>query len=134
MLRIVDIHTAENARGEYVVLQNQGLVTVSLRGWALCTEAYLCGDAKQVADALYIFRDDIPVKPYTRVVLFTGSGQDGWQPTVDGRQAYCAYWGRNERIWTVATNVHVLQLLSSKRIAPPASVGASAPPQQAWPE
>lgn len=123
MLRIVDVHAAPTARGEYIVLQNQGLVTVSLRGWALCTDAYLCGDADQIASEMYIFRDDIPIKPYTRVVLFTGEGEDGWLPTVDGRQAYCAYWGRQERIWSQTDSVHILHLLSSRRVAqssPPA--------------
>ena len=53
-------------------------MTVSLRGWALCTDAYLYGDTAQVAEEMYIFRADIPIKPYTRVVLFTGEGTDGW--------------------------------------------------------
>src|SRR5579871_1020784 len=91
MLKIVEVHASEGAQGEYIVLQNTGLITVSLRGWALCTDAYLDGDAARIADEMYIFRDDIPIKPYMRVVLFTGSGQDGWVPTVDGKQAYCAY-------------------------------------------
>jgi hypothetical protein len=127
MLKIVDIHAATSAQGEYVVLQNQGLITVSLRGWALCTDAYLSGDAVQLADALFIFRDDIPIKPYTRVVLFTGSGQDGWVPTIDGRQAYCAYWGRSERVWSCADHIHVLHLFSSKRIAPPVPAAVALP-------
>jgi hypothetical protein len=126
MLKIVDIHTAAGARGEYVVLQNQGLVTVSLRGWALCTDAYLYGEAAQVAAEMYIFRDDIPIKPYTQVVLFTGEGTDGWQPTVDGRQAYCAYWGRNRRVWTDALHIHVLQMSASRRIAAPAVTAPTA--------
>ncbi|HZP83566.1 MAG TPA: hypothetical protein VFB21_18115 [Chthonomonadaceae bacterium] len=128
MLKIVEIHTSASAQGEYVVLQNQGLVTLSLRGWALCTDAYLEGDPGQIADQMYIFRDDIAVKPYTRVVLFTGGGVDGWQPTTDGRQAYCAYWGRRERIWTHAAHLHVLHLLTSRKVvAPvPAAVALSA--------
>ena len=124
MLKIVDIHPASGVQGEYIVLQNQGLVTVSLRGWALCTDAYLEGDATRVMDEMYIFREDIPIKPYTRVVLFTGSGQDGWVPTIDGKQAYCAYWGREQRIWTQSAHVHVLHMFTARRIAPAASVSA----------
>ncbi len=119
MLKIVDIHAAEGAKGEYVVLQNLGLVSVSLRGWALCTDAYLQGDRDRMANQMYVFRDDVSVKPYTRVVLFTGCGEDGWLPTVDGGQAYCAYWNRVERIWSVAETIHVLQLSASKRIHTP---------------
>jgi hypothetical protein len=120
MLKIVEVHASDGVRGEYVVLQNMGLVTVSLRGWALCTDAYLDGDEYQIAAQLYVFRDDMPIKPYTRVVLFTGSGVDGWQPTTDGRQAYCAYWNRAERIWSVTETIHVLHLSASKRIPIPA--------------
>ncbi len=127
MLKIVEIHPATSAQGEYVVLQNQGLLTVSLRGWALCTDAYLSGDAALVAQEMYIFREDVPIKPYTCVVLFTGSGQDGWVPTVDGRQAYCAYWGRRERIWTHSENIHILHLASTRRVAAPVSESVPVP-------
>jgi hypothetical protein len=120
MLKIVEVHAASGVRGEYVVLQNQGLVTVSLRGWALCTEAYLNGSPEERADSMYVFRDDIPIGPYTRVVLFTGNGEDGWVPTVDGRQAFCAYWNRQERVWTYASQAYVLHLSASTRIVKPA--------------
>jgi hypothetical protein len=120
MLKVVEVHPAQGVQGEYIVLQNLGLVTVSLRGWALCTDAYFTGEPDRVADEMYIFRDDISIRPYTRVVLFTGRGEDGWVPTVDGQQAYCAYWQRDERIWTHAPQVHVLHIAGTKRIAPPA--------------
>ena len=123
MLKIVEAHPAPYAQGEYLVLQNMGLVTVTLRGWAVCTDAYLEGDKAQVAEAMYIFRDEIAVKPYTRVVLFTGAGCDGWLPTTDGRQAYCAYWNRSLPVWHDAANIHVLHLLASKRV-----IAESAPP------
>jgi hypothetical protein len=119
MLKIVDIHASEGVRGEYVVLQNLGVVTISLRGWALCTDAYFAGDAYQMASQMYVFREDVPIKPYTHIVLFTGCGDDGWMPTTDGKQAYCAYWNRTERIWSVVDHIHVLQLSASKRIHTP---------------
>ncbi len=121
MLKILEVHAASGGRGEYVALQNQGLMTLSLRGWALCTDAYLNGSAAQIVSEMYIFRDEIPLKPYTRVVLFTGRGEDGWVPTIDGKQAYCAYWGRDEGVWTRSDNVHVLHLLATKRVAPVAA-------------
>src|SRR5579871_2899505 len=100
MLKIVEIHAASGVQGEYIVLQNMGLVTVSLRGWALCSDAFLEGEPAKLAEEMYIFREDVAIKPYTNVVLFTGEGEDGWVPTIDGKQAYCAYWGRPERLWT----------------------------------
>jgi hypothetical protein len=126
MLKIVDIHVASSVQGEYVVLENQGLVTLSLRGWALCTDAYFNGTALQMADEMYIFREDIQVKPFVRVVLFSKPGQDGWVPTVDGKQAYCAFWGRSERVWAKSAAIHLLHLLTSRRVVVPPSVPASA--------
>lgn len=116
MLRVVDVHPAEGAQGEYIVLQNLGIVSVSLRGWALCTDAFLTGDSARVAEEMYIFREDIPVKPYTRVVLFTGKGEDAWVPTVDGQQAYCAYWQRDRGVWTDASQIHILHIAGTKSL------------------
>ena len=120
MLRIVEIHPATTARGEYIVLQNLGLVTVNLRGWALCNDGYLSNDPDQIGSSMYVFRDDVAIKPYTRVVLFTGEGENGWLPTTDGKQAYCVFWGRGERLWAASPNVHVLQMLASRPIKPEA--------------
>lgn len=116
MLKIMEIHAACGVQCEYIVLQNVGLVTVSLRGWALCSDAFLNGDTAQIAQEMYVFREDVAIKPYTRVVLFTGEGEDGWVPTIDGRQAYCAYWGRREHFWSHTDNIHVLHLLASRRV------------------
>ncbi|HLV81869.1 MAG TPA: hypothetical protein VKT32_16395 [Chthonomonadaceae bacterium] len=121
MLKIVEVHAAESAYGEYIVLQNQGLRAVLLRGWALCTDTYLEADTARFAEEMYIFRQDIALEPYARVVLFTGSGQESWAPTTDGRWAFCAYWGRSERVWTRADHVHLLHLLGSKRVQQPPS-------------
>ena len=122
MLKIVDVHSAQRAQGEYIVLQNLGLINVNLRGWALCTDAYLDGDATRMAEEMFIFRDDVQIKPYASVVLFTGRGDNEWVPTTDGKQAYCAYWGRSERVWTNASNVHVLHLLTTRRVVRPVPV------------
>ncbi len=116
MLKIVEVHAGKGVRGEYVVLQNFGLIAINLRGWALCTDAYLEGDAVNIAFQMYVFRDDIAISPYTRVVLFTSSGNNGWMPTVDGHQAYCAYWNREEPIWSHAEHIYVLQMSGSRRI------------------
>lgn len=126
MLKIVEVHPSANPQGEYVVLQNLGLVTVSLRGWAACTDDYLEGCPQAAASGMYIFREDITVRPYTRVVLFTGCGEDGWVPTIDGKQAYCAFWKRNESVWKRSQNVHVLQIATSRKVIPTAGKTAVA--------
>jgi hypothetical protein len=118
MLKIVDVHLARSAQGEYVVLQNQGLMNVNLRGWALCTDSYLEGDPSRLMDEMYIFRDNVLIKPYGRVVLFTGEGENEWVPTDDGKQAYCMYWKRNNPVWNSAARLHVLHLQASRTIEP----------------
>jgi hypothetical protein len=116
MLRIVEVHAGQSVSGEYIVLQNQGLTTQSLRGWVLCADSYLHGDPAAVLDAMFIFTQDVPIKPYMRVVLFTGRGESGWYSTVDGKRAYVVYWGRTEKVWSAAGVVHLLQPASSQRI------------------
>jgi hypothetical protein len=116
MLKIVEVHTSPRAQCEYVVLQNVGLVNVNLRGWALCTDAFLEADNARLLDEMYIFREDAQIKPYARVVLFTGFGENEWVPTVDGKQAFCVYWGRVDPVWQDASNVHVLHMLTTRRV------------------
>ncbi|HSV72712.1 MAG TPA: hypothetical protein VLH79_03020 [Chthonomonadales bacterium] len=126
MLKITEVRPSRSVTGEYVVLQNQGLMTVALRGWVLCSEAYLQGLWDQRACPAYVFRTETAVKPYQRVVVFTGEGDDGWYSTVDGKLAYVAYWGRHEPVWSRVEQVFVLHCASSRRIAalgPPAVAG-----------
>lgn len=127
MLKIMEIHPALNARGEYIVLQNTGLVTLNLRGWAVCTEAYLDLGIRDVGTGMYVFHQDIPIKPYMRVVLFSGCGADEWMPTTDGKQAYCAYWNRAHSVWTQARDAHTLHIAASKRVVPEASPLSAVP-------
>ncbi|MGC8666486.1 MAG: lamin tail domain-containing protein [Chthonomonadales bacterium] len=108
MLKITEIHTSASATGEYVVLQNHGLTTVSLQGHVLCTEAYLEGDLRRNGDDVYVFTQDVPLKPYTRVVLFSGFGEEGWCPTTDGKMAYLVYWGRSTPVWSRHSTVRLL--------------------------
>ena len=119
MLKIIEVNPSTNPQGEYVVLQNQGLATVHLRGWAVCTEDYLEGSLQEAAAGMYVFREDVAVKPYARVVLFTGNGEAAWVPTIDGKQAYCAYWGRTNAVWNRSQSVHVLQMAASRKVVPP---------------
>lgn len=125
MLKIVDVHLSTQARGEYIVLRNEGVQTVQLRGWALCDDSYLSGDPYAAAPGMFIFTEETSVKPYGRVVLFTGHGHNGWQPTIDGKQAYVAYWRKSERVWQWADRVVLLQPAEMRRIARPTDAPVS---------
>ncbi len=119
MFKIIELHPASSASAEYVVLQNHSTAIVSLRGWAICTDRYLLGDPIAAARTMYIFTDEIGIKPYQRVVLFSGAGETGWYPTVDDKLAYVAYWGREEPAWSDADRVLLLQLASTRRVVVP---------------
>jgi len=116
LLKIVDLHPASTPGSEYVVLQNQGLITISLKGWALAGDSYMSGDPGRSASETFIFAEDIPIKPYTRVVLFTGEGTDGWYETIDNKTAYLVYWNRPSSVWTDTPFVHLLRPVSSCKV------------------
>lgn len=126
MFKITDIHPSPSPNGEYLVLQNQGLNTLNLRGWAVCTDAWLKGDAQAAARETVILTDDVGIKPYTRVVLFTGMGENGWYPTTDGKPAYLVYCGRAECLWSCAENLHLLHPTGSRKVVFPAEQGLTA--------
>ncbi len=116
MLKIIEVRTAPRPEGEYVVLQNEGLVSLSLCGWALCSESVFSPDSPDWSSSFYMFDHDVNIRPYTRVVLFTGSGEDGWVPTIDGKQAFLAYWNRRQSVWKNAQTIHILRLAGSRRV------------------
>jgi hypothetical protein len=116
MLKIVDVHLSDSVNGEYLVLQNQGLTTISLHGWIITTDTYTCGSPADAADEMYVFSGDILIKPYGRVVLFSGPGTDAWCPTTDGKWAYVAYWGRTKRVWAGASKVVLLQPACTRKL------------------
>ena len=123
MLKIIDVHPSPNAAGEYVVLQNQGLTTISLRGWALCTDAYFSGDPDAVTRGLYVFTQEEAIKPYTRVVLFTGDGDAGWYSTTDGKQAFLVYWDRPCPVWSRACHLHLIHVAGTRKVVQPEEAG-----------
>ena len=118
MLKIVEVHPAPTPKGEYLVLRNEGLNTVDLREWMVSSESLFAG-AGSSENQLYIFPQETLVKPYVNVVLFTGEGEDGWVPTVDGKRAWCAFWQRKECVWHAATHVHVLRVAATRRVPLP---------------
>lgn len=116
MLRIVEISPASQGRGGYVVLQNCGPVSIELRGWALCSDAYFAEDTHELTNQIYVFRAEVSILPYTRVVLFCGAGKEGWLDTVDGRKAYCAYWNTPNPIWQPGAKIHLLHLHATHKV------------------
>jgi hypothetical protein len=118
MLKIIDIQVSGTAAGEWVVLQNQGMTPVNLRGFVVCGNSYLSGNPESAAKQMFIFTADETLKPGTRVALLSAHGKDGWQPTVEGGTAFVAYANRAESLWSHADELHLLQPVSSRPIHP----------------
>lgn len=116
MLKIIEVHPALRPEAEYVVLQNEGLVSLALCGWALCSETVFDSDSRGWSSSFYMFDQDANIRPYTRVVLFTGSGEDGWAPTIDGKQAFLAHWNRQQSVWKHAQTIHIMRITGSRRV------------------
>ena len=116
MLKIIEVHPAPRPEAEYVVLQNEGLVSLTLCGWALCSEMVFTADPCDWSSSFYMFDQDADIRPYTRVVLFTGVGEDGWAPTIDGRQAFLAHWNRKQPVWKHAQTIHIMRITGSRRV------------------
>jgi hypothetical protein len=107
MLRIIGLQRANQAEQEFILLQNQGSMRVTLRGHALLGEsAYIHGD---LAGNSYAFAEDVQVPPGQYVILFTGTGISRWAKTKDNHVIYHVYMGRRAPIWTdTSLPIHLL--------------------------
>lgn len=118
MFRITDIQVSGTAAGEWVVMQNHGMIPLKLRGWVIAGDIYLTGNPEPAAKQMFIFTAEVTIKPGVRAVLISTHGNDGWYPTVEGGTAYVTYANRAESLWSHAGELHLLQPVSSRRIHP----------------
>lgn len=107
MLRIVGLQRSDIADREFLLLQNQGSMRVTLKGHAILSEsAMLTGDFSMGA---YAFPDEIHIAPGLYVVLSTGAGNPRWARTKDGAHLYHAYMFRENPVWSnVELPLHVM--------------------------
>lgn len=97
MLRIVGVQRTEIVEQEFLLLQNQGSLRVSLRGHVVMAErAIVRGD---LFDAAHVFTEDESIPAGLYVLLSTGSGRPHWGKTKDGAHVYHAYAGRMSPLW-----------------------------------
>lgn len=107
MLRIVGLQRASQPEQEFILLQNQGSMRVTLRGHALLGEsAFVHGD---LTGCSYAFSEDIQVPPGQYVILFTGTGISRWAKTKDNHMVYHVYMGRSVSTWSATSlPIHLL--------------------------
>jgi competence protein ComEC len=87
-----------NLNGEYVVLENGGAEAISIAGWTLCDAARHC----------YTFPAGAAVDAGGRVVVYTGSGQDG---------ASRYYMNRRRAVWNNRGDVATLRDAEGRIVA-----------------
>lgn len=107
MLRIVGVQRSRNAEAEFLLLQNQGSLRVSLKGHVVLAErAVAKGDLGAFA---HVFSEDESIHPGLYALLSSGAGIPHWGKTKDGSHVYHAYAGRNEPLWADCEGpIHIL--------------------------
>lgn len=107
MLRIVGVQRNDNPVEEFVLLQNQGHMRVSLHGHLLVAEsAYQEVPLDRCA---YAFSDDEFIPPSLFVILSTATGQPHWGKTKDGSYVYYTYMNRASGFWNgCSLPLHIL--------------------------
>lgn len=107
MIRIVGIQRTNDPHSEFVLLQNQGGLRLSLRGHAILREDALTEDGP--SRNMHFFVDDVIVPPGVYILLHTGRGVPRWARSRDGALMYVAYMDRDEVAWSEYHGpIHVL--------------------------
>ncbi|MEI6512964.1 MAG: hypothetical protein WCO51_06770 [bacterium] len=118
MLRIVGVQRGGTPDSEFVLLQNQGIRRIGLKGYAVTDDAYFEGDPYLLASRLQVFSEEVFLITSNYVALFTGHGQNGWRKNSDGSSVYLVYWGRDCCVWSHSpdSDVHLLNISATHHI------------------
>jgi hypothetical protein len=107
VIRIVGLQRSESTAQEFVLLQNQGSLRLSLKGHLVVSEAAI--QASDLSFAAHAFSDDVQVPPGMYILLATGRGQPRWTKTKEGALVYYAYMNRDTCVWEQAAGpLHIL--------------------------
>jgi len=107
VIRIVGIQRSQSAAQEFVLLQNQGSMRLSLRGHMVVSDNAI--DASDLTQLAHAFNDDVLIPPGMYVLLFSGRGTPKWARTKDGALVYYAYMHRDYAVWDQCNGpIHVL--------------------------
>ncbi len=107
MIRIVAVQKSTNPDEEFVLLQNQGSLRMSLRGHLVLSDCAINGE--DISRSAHVFSEgeNIPAGMY--ILLRSGTGIPRWTKTKDGALVYYAFMGRNKPVWECTTGpIHIL--------------------------
>lgn len=109
MLRIVEVQRSEEPQSEYLLLQNQGVLKIGLRGHMIANEDAI---GRGGAETTFAFTDDIQVPAACWVLLITGCGTNGWHRDPDSKPVYCVFWNRDRSVWNYEHGpIHLLNVV-----------------------
>lgn len=109
MLRIVGIQRGQSAAEEFVLLQNHGVLKVTLRGHAILDDAALEDGIAYEPCRVHVFQEEIQIPAGCYVLLITGGGEDGWFRSEDGSLIYAIHRGLHSPVWSAPnTTLHLL--------------------------
>jgi hypothetical protein len=125
LLRIVGLQRDPIPEREFVLLQNQGSMRVTLRGHAILSEMAISSNRLSPGAFAFSVEESIPSGMY--VLLRTGFGEPKWGKTKEGQLVYHAFMNRAEVAWPQESGaLHVLktQHTFSERPSDPVSIGS----------
>jgi hypothetical protein len=108
MLKIVGIQRGQSAAEELVLLQNQGVLKVTLRGHAILDEIALEEGLYYEPCRVHVFQEDVRIPAGCYVLLVTGNGENGWFKSADGSLIYVTHRGLPTPVWSSSTTLHLL--------------------------
>jgi len=119
VIRIVGLQRNESTAQEFVLLQNQGSLRLSLRGHLVVSDAAI--EHADLSFAAHAFNDDVLIPPGMYVLLSTGRGTPRWTRTKEGALVYYAYMNRDSAVWDrIVGPLHILCTQHTFTERPPA--------------
>ncbi len=100
MLRIVGVEKSERAAREFVLLQNQSGLRMSLAGYAVMAGGLVDGETFGEAPDIHVFAEEEQIPGGTFVLLATGFGTPRWALTKDGQRIFHVYMNRERPLWS----------------------------------
>lgn len=121
MIRIVGVERSMDPLKEAVLMQNQGVMRVNLKGHALLAS---CAEGSCAwGSTAHVFTEDVELPAGTFVWVVTGEASSGWSRTRDGHHVYRTSLHRDESVWS--DEYCVLHLLAPQHTFCPRSRAAA---------
>jgi hypothetical protein len=122
VIRIVGLQRSAHPDGEFVLLQNQGLIRECPRGHVVLSDGAI--QAGELDCGAYVFQSLEPIPTGAYILLRTGHGEDRWIRSKDGAPVYVVFARRNAPLWPECYGgLHVLHTQHSFVEREPVCVG-----------